>query len=398
MRLDLLLQREDFPQIFSQSLKSKLKSCFGWSGQVTWNRVGIYIKPNVLRANHKLNVIYPHSLHRSDLRQLTAEYSYHPHISRRLLQSLFVYFATSFPFEFFTTVALVKVEPWVSVLERWCIIPGNHSFRIVECDKNRCLVFLKAGFNDQFIRNEIFIREKFPDLPTPVLFESDKSSGWYTEERIIALPINRIADYFIRYDMLVQAQQALFDLYEKSRQHQQLFEYREELVASLKLAIERLPTVYQQNDRQQLNTLVKKLNEALIEVGEHWVDIVQSHGDFQPANIMVSMESGNRNLYLIDWEYSERRSQFYDALVFITQARFPHGFAKRLENLLSGEGEEKLSWCGYSSVKDWMVVLFFLEDLLVRLQELQIPDLKQKGIGLEQWLKEVSHLQGSLYG
>jgi len=37
-----------------------------------------------------------------------------------------------------------------------------------------------------------------------------------------------------------------------------------------------------------------------------------------------------------------------------------------------------------------MLALFLMEDLLLKLQELQIPDLKQKGTGLSQWMEEVN--------
>ena len=88
----------------------------------------------------------------------------------------------------------------------------------------------------------------------------------------------------------------------------------------------------------------------------------------------------------------------YDALVFSSQSRFPTNLAQRLQSLLSGECDEKIrrwSWCvaGESQhqprLRKWMVALFLMEDLLVRLQELKIPGLKQKGKGLETWLSEV---------
>jgi hypothetical protein len=392
MRLDLLLRREDFPHIFSKLLDQELSKRFGWSGQIIWEQSRCLSTTDKLLVNQKLNVIYPATMSRRVLRQFTAEYRYHPNLFRRLFQSLFVRFATSFPFEMLTTVAVVKISPWLDKLEHFCVIPGNHSIRIVELDHDRCRVFIKPGFNYKFIRNEITIRTQFSFLPIPNLLDSNKDDGWYLEERIIALPLNRIADQKLRKEMLLQAHNALLELYATTRQVQRLSERREQLISSLRKAVNLLPVVYTRTERNQIYFLINKLDEQLADSGVQLVDTVQSHGDFQPANILIATEGGTKQLYLIDWEYSERRTQFYDALVFAVQARFPFGLALRFKKLMSGE-HQNFSWCGYSSLTEWMVVLFLMEDLLVRLEEMNIPELKQKSEGLSQWMREVEKMQ-----
>jgi hypothetical protein len=392
MRLDLLLQREDFSRIFPQLLQNELSKRFGWSGKISWRDSRCSSSLHLL-VNHKLNVIYPASMKRSVLRQLTAEYGYHPNLLRRLLQLLFVRFATSFPFEYFTTIAVVKIEPWLDELENWCVIPGNHSIRVVEFDSNLCRVYQKPGFNRKFILNEIAIREQFPFLPIPKLLDSDKDEGWYMEERIRALPLNRIADNSVCEDMLSQAQCALLDLYEPTKKFQRLNEYRQQLNSSLQQAVDLLPAIYQQSDHSQLTSTIEKLCIVLDCSDTLYVNTVMSHGDFQPANILVTTTDSNEKiLYLIDWEYSERRSQFYDALVFATKSRFPCGLAERIKLLMTGKFGNHFSWCGYTVLTDWMVALFLLEDILVRLEELYIPGLRQKSEGLRKWMYEVDKM------
>ena len=197
--------------------------------------------------------------------------------------------------------------------------------------------------------------------------------------------------------MLLQAHNALLELYATTRQVQQLSEKRGQLLSSLRKAVNLLPVVYTRTERNQIYFLINKLDEQLADSGIQMVNTVQSHGDFQPANILIAAEGGKSKLYLIDWEYSERRSQFYDALVFAVQARFPLGLALRFKNFISGE-HQNLSWCGYSSLTEWMVVLFLMEDLLVRLEELYIPDLKQKCEGLSQWMREVDQMKWLSHG
>ena len=62
------------------------------------------------------------------------------------------------------------------------------------------------------------------------------------------------------------------------------------------------------------------------------VDTAQSHGDFQPANILIPTVSDQRNVYLIDWEYTDKRCRWYDAMVFVLNSRSPIGLAGRVHH------------------------------------------------------------------
>ena len=398
MRLDLLLQRENFPELFIASLQRLLQREEGWRGGLKWGAVRWSLPSNALLVNPKLNVIYSPLLEGEQLRKLTAEYRYHPNPIRRLLQSLYVRFGPTFPFDRLTAITAIEVEPWSERLEHCCILPGNHTIRIVELDRGRCRVLLKQGFRLQFIQNEINVRSRYPFLPVPALLEWDQKREWYLEERVIALPWNRIASADLRSTMLLQAQAALLKLYSHSLERVLLSEWIERVHNALLQAVVQLPSVYDEEARSVIKKVHERLSAVVLMDGDEWIDTVQSHGDFQPANILVAKEGGGGSLYLIDWEYSVRRYRLYDALVFAAQARFPVGLEKRLDDLLENHSNSQSwcwcwCWCCQKEVElkleRWMVALFLLEDLLVRLEELQIPDLKQRGDGLTQWLVEV---------
>jgi len=254
-------------------------------------------------------------------------------------------------------------------------------------------VIVKPGFNPVFVRNEISIREKFPYLPIPKLIDSDIKYGWYLEERIIALPMNRIADTNICDEMLIKAQDTMLRLYSDTNKKERLSDLREELTINIKQAVECLPRIYSNIEREQLLFVFNKLNNGFIKPEEQLVDTVQSHGDFQSANLLVATEKGDSRLYIIDWEYSERRSQFYDALVFALQVRSPVGLAKRVNLIMNEDNVHELNWCSYFTITEWMLRLFLMEDLLVRVKEMHIPELKQKSTGLMQWMIEVEKIQ-----
>ena len=394
MRIDLLLKREDFSEICSTSLQQFFQKGESWSGRFNWGPVPWPLLSNSLLVNHKLNVIYSPLLDRKQLRELTAEYRYNPNPVRRLLQSLFVQFGTTFPFDRLTAIAAVEVEPWIERLEHCCILPGNHTIRIVELEHDRCRVLLKQGVCPQFIQNEINVRSAYPFLPVPALLEWDQEEGWYLEERVVALPWNRIADADLKDEIRLQAEAALSELYAHSLEKYSLSEWVDRIRESLHQVVEQLPSLYDVKECSAFKVMAERLSARALEAGGEKIDTVQTHGDFQPANILVSSAGRVSSLYLIDWEYSARRYRLYDALVFAAQARFPVGLAERLNGLLgNGSNGSSWHWCCQDvpeiKLERWMVALFLLEDLLVRLEEMQIPDLKQKGSGLEQWMDEV---------
>lgn len=111
-----------------------------------------------------------------------------------------------------------------------------------------------------------------------------------------------------------------------------------------------------------------------------------THGDFQPANILVNREG----TWLIDWEYSARRQAGYDALVFVLRSRFPAGLATRWRGMVDeSDSMQPLSladWPGlnwqdasWRRVHGW---LFLLEELALHLEENANPCFHSLGEGL----------------
>ena len=395
MKLELLLEREPFADVFIKTFKAYLISEFGWSGIIHWEPYRLAQQKNALLANGKLNIIYPQSLTRSCLLPVIREYAYNPNPLLSLLQSAYVRFGTYFPLEWFATTAVVKIDPWPKQIEKLCVIPGNHSIRIIDLDRDLCHVLLKHGFNKNFLLNEISVRQKFPFLPSPKLIDADKQSGRYTEERIEALPWDRISDHGIKKNALIEAQQALAKLYGETKKACQVSERIDELNAKLQIAVNSLPPCFTPTEVDQIFSLENKLNGLIADSKDQEIETAQSHGDFQPANIMVSVGDGSNKLYLIDWEYSEQRYCIYDAMVFVSRSRAPIGLSNRLIHLLK-EGVDYSSLWSWrfdkpeSKIRGWMVALFLMEDLLVRIQEMNIPELKNGDKGLRQFLAEAA--------
>jgi hypothetical protein len=117
-----------------------------------------------------------------------------------------------------------------------------------------------------------------------------------------------------------------------------------------------------------------------------------THGDFQPANVLVDGE----RVWLIDWEYAARRQAGYDALVYGLRARFPRGLAHRLDEFVA-QGPEADRWhtrwprCGWQGADDRFLyaVLFWLEELSLHLEENANPSFVQPGEGLPILMGEI---------
>jgi hypothetical protein len=390
MRLDLLLKRENFAQTFEQSFAKYLLDVFGVVAVVNW-RGGSKSNTSLL-VNHKLNVVYSKSIDRVKLKSIVSEYAYHPNILRRFLQETYTQLAVCNHFEWLFVKTRVEVSPWFSNLNGLCIIPGNHSIRIIDLESSSCRVVLKEGFSAQFIKNEIYLRERYKFLPTPKLLNTDLEDLWYEEVQVSALPLNRIDDQDVKDRALLDAQTSLLSLYSKTLEKVNLDGYTQSLYDSCDNLITKLPDVYAQDEKDKIKGILELLTTALDGSNECDIELAQSHGDFQPANILV--DNTDQQLYLIDWEYTAKRSVYYDALVFATQCRSPQGLSARIRVILN-EANISWNWCiknVRTKLSNLELVVFLIEDLMVRLSELQIPNMISKDDGLNVWMNEIKKL------
>ena len=396
MRIDLLLKRENISRIFEKSFSKYLEKVLKVTPIVSWKDYSSHGRS--LLVNDRLNVIYSKNIDRKALRSIVSEYAYHPNLIRHFLQKTYVLLASCTHFEYFFTKSRVEISPWMGELDNLCIVPGNHSIRIIDLQASICRVVLKDGFNAQFINNEIYLREKYNFLSLPKLLNFDAKGLWYEEEQVSALPLNRISDRNIKEKALLEAHRDLVNLYGLTLERVNANNYFKSLNKSCYDLVDRLPSVYDQEEKNRIKFVLRRLMANIDANSVYRVELVQSHGDFQPANILISNSS--RQLYLIDWEYTAKRSVYYDALVFSTKCRSPKGLARRVEMVLH-ETDISWKWCvenANAKLSKLDLIVFLIEDLMVRLLEVQIPDMINKDSGLEIWSNEVKKMDWLTYG
>tara|TARA_B110000971_G_C20006986_1_gene499640 strand:+ start:516 stop:1712 length:1197 start_codon:yes stop_codon:yes gene_type:complete len=390
MRLDLLLKREDFAKTFEISFARYLFEVFNISATVNWRNNTK--DSNFLLVNPKLNVIYSKNIDRAKLKLIVSEYEYNPNLVRRFLQKIYIKLSISTYFEHLFAKTIVSVSPWIESFDEVCIVPGNQSIRIINLETLTARVILKEGFSSQSIRNEIYLRQKYKFLPIPKLLNVDTQSLWFEELQVSALPFNRIDNQTIKDKILIDVKRNLLKLYSETTIKIDIKNYVKSLYETCDNFITKLPEIYTKFDKKEIRDIFILLNETVKNFPDRTIDLVQSHGDLQLGNILVG--DNNSELYLIDWEYTEKRSIFYDSLVLATDCRKPKGLAKRIKTILDG-ADLSWNWCiktdGFRLSKCELAI-FLIEDLIVRLSELNIPNLIIKDNGLDLWLKEVKKM------
>lgn len=384
MKISLLKAREDFEDIFCKSLESFLKHKFAWNGTVQSGNTG----SQIFIVNEQLNIVYSRHLPRFLLTDLTREYSWAKAWWKRWLQRLYIFLAVRAPFETLLSRGRFSITPSIPELENWVFLPGNHSMRVIDFVNNQCYVFIKKGFSSGFLENDFRIRDSFPSLPVPKVYDPNLDAGYYSEERIIGLPLNRLSRASLAKVALDQAQQAMAGLYLQTKSTVDASEYLTMLIIRLKTSCQCLD--------DKTSVAVIKMAEKLETIARSnfptTILLAQSHGDFQDANILKS----NDGIYIIDWEYSRMRSIYYDALTYSLSFRFPQAlpdtYHQAVQDIQAGKGI--ISWpieqSHHNEIKH--IHLAILEDLDLKVEELSSLN-KNKGTeSIDNWLRSVSAL------
>lgn len=386
MKISLLRERENFDEVFKRSLTQFLEVKYQWEGEL-----GFSFIPNAKRfiVNDLLNVFYPTSIPRAKLAPLTMEFSWNPHPIKTFIQKLYIFWAVRFPLERFLSSSVFYITDRKGILDDIVIIPGNHSIRLVDTNKNICTVICKEGFNKSLLIKDAQVRLDNSHLNIPNIIELNSQEGWYKEERVIGLPLNRLDDEGVKLLILTKCQRDLGILYSSSLIEVQLCIFTENILAEIFKTLNYLNSPLDSETKGYIQIVVASISSELTKYSDEAYSICTTHGDFQPANVLCSDDA----FWLIDWEYSDQRSIFYDALVFDLESRFTNQFSARLKELYENlqKGIDFFSWTGKTLNKNNIHYLYtyLLEDVLLKLQELTSEAIVDKSNNLKLYLTEI---------
>lgn len=392
MKIELLNARENFPEIFKESLERFLVRYANWPGSLCWG-AGEGLQ---FRQNAQLNVIYPVTLPRKLLDEVTREFRYHPSLLRRLAQNTYAGLAVRNPLESVTAPVMFTITAPPGDMKEWVFIPGNHSIRIIDFRRQSSMVFPKAGFDIEMTCRDAAIRQRFPFLLAPRVADAPEHNAWYIEERVRGLPLNRMPQSAQRAAAEARAVGSLCRLYSETRVSEGVDRYLDQLFRELDALFVRTGSRMPPDFLAKLRSFKERAGSVVASSGQEQVVIVQSHGDFQPANILVDGEEVN----IIDWEYSKPRSEAYDYLVYMSSSRFAVGLEARLAqhlNTARANGGLKSWFINHHANIERYFALFLLEELSLKLQESAAGALHDTSWNLVQWLPEVEPFLARLH-
>lgn len=395
MKLELLLEREDFKNIFSRTLSNFLNINEEWSGSIIWseeqdkNCLNLFI-------NKRLNLIFSHSCSSEELMLLSKEYSYHRNFFKRFLQKIYIYFSVSRQFRGLFCDGYIQIDPVMKSFSKFCILPGNHSIRIVDLVKSNCVVLAKHGEKIDYLERNISVRSKNTNIPGPKLLDWSLEHAWFTEERITGIPINRIKNKNSIEIALLEATSFMQNFYKDTLIFKPFLEWQKEIEESF---LEKI-TVFSKLDSELSTELINFFNTLKKRIKEEFRDIptictALTHGDFQEANILISLDNRNIPVYIIDWEYSRRRYLHYDFLVLELKTRFPKGLAKRIKSFQEESLKDHGLFKGWEEDKNFEeelkkhLYIFLLEDLLFRLEDSTISEMKEPPKSIYDFMREM---------
>jgi hypothetical protein len=233
-------------------------------------------------------------------------------------------------------------------------------------------VIAKTGTERSFVDAELALRQSAPELPVPRLVRVGPAGDWFSEAFVRGTPLNRIPDTARREEAFESVRSALADLARRTAERTALPAYLSTLVERLEAGLGAAPLLAA--DRVRIGRIGQTL--AALARGSGAASVVitaQTHGDFQPGNVLV----GDERTWLIDWEYTARRDIAFDALTYALGTRPGAGLARRTVDALRAENRELEEMLrGWRGV-EWhagphrrrVLATFLLEELLVRIRE-----------------------------
>lgn len=395
MRISMLLQREPFGEIFEKTIPAFFESRQGKKVQVKWLLKCCHASrkrgAQVWLCNHYINAIFAEGAKKKVFAQLLGEYSRSTNPWLRPLQHVYAHAATRRPFRGVLAGSSIEITPPLNGSEDMVFMGGNNRIRLLDYQSQRSYVICKHGFDRQLVQEEVQLRKGKGYLPSPKLCEADEAGAWFGEEIVSGVPINRLPDRAGEAEALERVLGPLFRLYKETLEHVKPSDYAADLAGIIERDISGFKLLASR-DVDRLGAYVRDLRGV---AGDSRGDVVlaQSHGDFQPANIL----RGDSGVWLVDWEYSARRQIAYDGFVFSLSSRFPSGLAARLKRAVKGE-ETTLAhlmgrWPGVEwedvSTRRCSLALFLLEEVALRVREGSNPMFTQLDQGFSRLYVEM---------
>lgn len=368
MKIELLIKREPFWEILFSTLDSYYQNIDGKKRnfQLRSKKIKDLFNKNIFLVNSKLNIIFNPHVDKNIFTQTKKEFSYHPNRLKRLMQTVYVNLAMTFPFSVLFADAVLNIKPLIPHSHNILILGGNNRVRIIDLESRSMIVILKNGFDRYFFDNEVLLRENLLNLDIPKFISSDSDNFFFTEEIISGTPINRLDNVDSAHKALEQAILNLQKMYEQSIETVELIKYTSQLQNEV-------DNLISNNIFASIKSRVIRVCDQLLSFKQYdkTINLAMTHGDFQAANILLD----ENNIWLIDWENAKKRSVNYDTLTYVLNVRLIDQFydtfllfSQQSKNNQYDFFKKHLSYLDDNDL-DQILRVFLVENLIFALQQ-----------------------------
>jgi hypothetical protein len=316
-----LIQNEPFADLLTATLSDLLRLHFGGEWRVSWTNATWSMTSQSWLVNLNINAIFCRGVSRRALENIKREFATSVIPWKRPFQRFYFWLATSATSKF-VAHALVNVEPSIPGSSQCLIIPGTHKIRFIDAAAGIVYCHLKKGSRQAHFQAELEAREFAVSKGVPVPRILGKlSDDCIAEEMVIGTPLNRLTSSKHRATGLKRALDAMELLYRSTARQISIAEYAAYLFSQIAAIAESREAIASTGAL----ALARRLAGGH-DFKDQMVEIVRSHGDFQPGNILYD----KGEIWLIDWEYSTERQRQYDLLTYNLKARFANGLGRRI--------------------------------------------------------------------
>ncbi len=359
MRIDSMIQREDFFSILSETAEEYYQKVHGKKITFTYEK-GPGLEPLVI--NDKFSFVCRAKTPRGLKKFLLAEYNIRGSKLKYLLGKLLVHAVCAFPAlgkckTAFLTKGILGRNTFVS--------PQNRSIRFFDYDSMTVDCIVKQGFSRRYFENQITFRKTHSYSFMIPLMES--GDNWFREPILNGHALARTTDSRLYSKGISDTLHALAQLAQDTYVDQDTDKYLDSVVQKLEALLAKAEKRKKLDCLPELRTIIEHA-VAVIREKLSVIPTVMSHGDLQGGNIWIDKEG---NTFLYDWETADRRSVWYDSAVLNYSLRRAYGWGKfinaaDIDDVLFCDKQKNRYPDELHAIKNMILledIMFYLEDM-----------------------------------
>ncbi len=340
MKINQMLLREDFYNILISSLND-----YGILSSISNNKSTMgndyYIYP-------KINAIITNSPSEEIVKYLKNEFSSYNGFMKNIISKCYMNLLLHTKGKLCANIVNIKAD--FEKPDSIMIYPSNRKIRIMDFSKEYSDIIVKKGFPAVMIKKEIEFRTLYKE--ESFILSLDKTGEVSYGEKIIKgkslARINSITDFSEYCNKVMDLKNKFENQFLESVNSK---EYIEELRTKL--------NGYNEKDKSIIKLWFEKITDSL---NDFIVPVSISHGDFQKGNVWIEE---NHNIIILDWETWDKRSIWYDRMIFNNRFRNSRFYIQSLKNAINGNCNLIKTTIDILDI----VRIFIIEDLIWNIEE-----------------------------